>query len=81
MGDVRRQMFTNVFDEFMSSKHITLFQKGPFSLIIHYSVQNVLSGLMVILGRIIAHAIVLERMGFPHFSKATFWYLATGDDN
>ena len=80
-GGVRRQMFTNVFCEFISSKQISLFQEGPFNLIIHYSVQNVLSGLMVILGRVIAHAIVLEGIGFPHLSRAAFWYLATGDDD
>ena len=36
---------------------------------------------MVILGRVIAHAIVLERIGFPPLSRAAFCYLATGDDD
>ena len=81
VGGVRRQMFTNVFAEFIISKHVCLFQQGSFNLVIHYSVQNVLSGLMIILGKIISHTIVLEGIGFPHFSKAAYWYLATGDDN
>ena len=81
VGGVRRQMFTNVFTEFISSNRISLFYQGKFNLIIRYSVQNVLSGLMTILGRLIAHATVLEGIVFPYLSKASFWCLATGDDN
>ena len=72
-------MLTNVFTKLLIL-HTSL-PAGRFNTVIYYSVQNFPSGLMIIPGKIISHAIVLEGISFPHFSKAAYWYLASGDDN
>ena len=78
-GGPRRQMFTSAFAAFATSPNLNLFEQDGRYLRPRYSVQNVMSNLMFILGRMIAHALVLEAIGFPYFSCCHYWYIATGD--
>ena len=67
-GGPRRQMFTSVFTTFATSTDLNLFEHDGQFLRPQYSVQNVMSNLMVILGKMIAHALALEGLGFPYLS-------------
>ena len=78
-GGPRRQMFTSVFATFATSTDLNLFEHDGQFLRPRYSVQNVMSNLMVILGKMIAHALALEGLGFPYLSCCNYWYIATGD--
>ncbi len=80
-GGVRRQMFSNIYSAITTSKNIGLFYQGEKSLLLRFNVQNIFSEMMTIVGRIIAHATALEGIGFPYLSKASYWYLATCDEN
>ncbi len=63
-GGVRRQLFTDTFRLVATSSRICLMEGELPAVHFRYSVQNVMSGLAEILGKMIAHAIVLEESEF-----------------
>ena len=44
-----------------------------------YSATTVYSGKLTVVGKMIAHSIVLCGIGFPFLSPAAYWYIVTGD--
>jgi len=44
-----------------------------------YNSSVVYTGMMKIMGKIIAHSIVQCGVGFPYLSLVCYWYLITGD--
>ncbi len=80
-GGVRRHLFTDVFRLVATSSAIGLFEGELPCVHFRYSVQNVMSSLAEIVGKMIAHALILEGIGFPYLSPAVYCYLATGDRN
>ncbi len=78
-GGMRRQMFTNVLYMFSKTSNTGLFYQGDSNLITCFSKQNAISGLMTVLGQIIAHTTVLDGTGFPYLTRSCYWYLATRD--
>ena len=77
-GGVRRQFFSDLLNEFAYSDKLGLFEGPPIRLRPTYNPQAVITGLMRLLGRIIAHSIVLEGIGFCFLSPAFYWYLVSG---
>ena len=69
-------MFTSVFTTFATSTDLNLSMMDSF---FGHDIQNVMSNLMFILGKMIAHALALEGVGFPYLSCCNYWYIATGN--
>ena len=60
---------------------MNLFVGSPFRLRLRHSTQIIISGTMKIIGRLIAHAILLEGIGFPYLSPCLYWYMCTQSEN
>lgn len=73
-GGVTRQVFTQVLQE-MSQQ---FFHGDTFKTPI-YNSNIVVSGIMKLVGTIIAHSILQGGPGLPVFSPSVYYYLATGD--
>jgi hypothetical protein len=76
-GGVLRQFYTDLFSIFVDEKMMFVGEynrKCPT-----HSPQMVFSGLLEIVGKIIAHSIAQGGPGFPFLSLPCYYYLATGD--
>ena len=77
-GGVLRQFYTDLFSTFVDEKMLMFFgeynRKSPT-----HNPQMVFSGLLEIVGKIIAHSIAQSGPGFPYLSLPCYCYLATGD--
>ena len=80
-GGVRRQFFNDSIEKFAFSSDLNLFVGSPFRLRPRHSTQIIISGTMKIIGRLIAHAILLEGIGFPYLSPCLYWYMCTQSEN
>ena len=78
-GGPRRQFYSMVFSALEDSQQYKLFEGPPGRLIPVYSASQVFSGLMKILGKMLAHSIVQCGVGMPVFSPVLYWYIITGD--
>ena len=79
-GGVRRQFFSDVFQQFAENKLIRLFEGPPSFLRPAYSAEARSSGLFRVLGIMIAHSIAQDEVGFPFFSPLCYWYIADGEE-
>lgn len=78
-GGVRRQMYTHAFMDFARNKFFKLFE-GPANYLRPRCTAEVRSsGLLKILGTMIAHSICQDGIGFPYFSPTCFWYIIGGE--
>ena len=68
-------MYTKVLEEFADNKHINLFEGANNFLRPIVSAEVRSSGLLKILGSMIAHSVCQERIGFPYLSLTSYWYL------
>ena len=77
-GGVLRQFYTDLFSTFVDEKMLMFFgeynRKSPT-----HNPQMVFSGLLEIVGKIIAHCIAQSGPGFPYLSLPCYYFLATGD--
>lgn len=80
IGGVRRHLFSEVFSAFAENKHMKLFQGPPNYIRPLYSIENHSTGVMKVLGQMIAHSVAMDGVGFPYLSPACFWYLVGGVD-
>lgn len=64
-----------VFSALEDSQQYKLFEGPPGRLMPVYSVSHVFSGLMKILGKMLAHSVVQCGVGMP----VLYWYIITGD--
>ena len=80
IGGVRRDIFFEVFSAFAENKHLTLFQGEPNYLRPLYSVENQSTSILKVLGKMVAHSIALDGIGFPYLSPVCFWYIIDGVD-
>lgn len=79
-GGVRRLVYTKVFEQFASNKFIGLFE-GPQNYIRpKCSVEARSSGLLKVLGAMIAHSICQDGHDFPYLSPTCYAYLIGGED-
>ena len=79
-GGVRRQVYTTALEEFARNKWIKLFD-GPENYLRPACTAEVRSsGLLKVLGTIIAHSIGQDAIGFPYLSPTCYWYIVGGED-
>ena len=71
-GGVRRQVYTQVYTEFSNNKHIKLFDGPDNYLRPACTAEARSSGLMKILGSMIAHSIYQDGIGFPFLSPTCY---------
>ena len=81
-GGPKREFYTQLFHGLATSDGSVLpamFEGEEGRLIPCYSSSVVYSGLMTVVGKMIAHSIVQCGVGFPFLSPVCYWYLITGD--
>ena len=79
-GGVRRQVFSDVYKLFTENKHAKLFEGPPHFLRPICSAESRSSGLLKVLGTMIAHTITQDGLGFPYLSPLCYWYLVAGEE-
>jgi len=79
-GGVRRQVYTTVYAEFAKNKHVVLFHGPENYLRPALSVEARSSGLLKLLGKMVAHSICQDGIGFPYLSPLCYWYLVGGEE-
>ena len=83
-GGPRREFFTRLFQEIAYSTQglaANLFEGEEGRLLPSYSTSTVCSGVMKVIGKMIAYSIVQCGVGFPFLSPVCYWYLVTDDVN
>ena len=78
-GGLLRQFFTDLFSCIIEGKPMSLFLGECGRKCPTHSPQVVFSGMIEIVGKIIAHSLVQGGPGFPFLSLPCYYYLATGD--
>ena len=79
-GGVRRQVYTTAFNAFANNERIRLFE-GPINQLRPVCTAEARSsGLLKLLGSMIAHSICQDGVGFPFFSRTCYWYIVGGED-
>ena len=80
-GGVRKQVYTTVYGQFCSNWFIHVFD-GPDNRLRPACTARVRSsGLLKIVGSIVAHSICQDGIGFPYFSLTCYWYMVAGQEN
>lgn len=79
-GGVWRQLYSVVFREFVENKHMTLFDGPMNSRRPVYSTEARASGIFTALGKMVAHSILQDGLGFPYLSKLCYRYITSGED-
>ena len=77
---VRKHVYTSVFADFVSNKHVRLFDGSQNSVRPCYSAEARCSGLFKVLGTMVGHSILQDGIGFPYLSPAAYWYIAAGEE-
>ena len=78
-GGVRRQVFSDVFALFATNKHFRLFEGQPCSVRPVHSADVRSSGMLKVLGTMIAHSVAMDGVGFPYLSPLSYWYITAGE--
>ena len=79
-GGVCRQVFSDVFKLFADNKHAKLFEGPPNFLRPVCSAESRSSGLLKVLGTMVAHTIAQDGLGFLYLSPLCYWYLVAGEE-
>ena len=78
-GGVRRQVFSDVFALFATNKQFRLFEGQPCSVRPVHSADVRSSGMLKVLGTMIAHSVAMDGVGFPYLSPLSYWYITAGE--
>ena len=78
-GGVIRQFYTSLFEEFANGISLTLFEGENDCKLPSYQPQAVMSGMLELVGKIVAHSIAQGGPGFPCLALPCYYYLVTGD--
>ena len=79
-GGVRRQVYSKVYRQFCSNRFIHIFD-GPANRLRPACTAEVRSsGLLKILGTMVAHSICQDGIGFPYLSLCCYWYIVEGEE-
>lgn len=79
-GGIRRQMYTQAYNDFCTNKYINLFDGPPNQLRPASTAVARSSGLLKLLGKMVAHSIFQDGIGFPYLSATAYWYLIGGEN-
>ena len=74
---VRKHIYTSVFAEFVSNKHVRLFDGPPNSVRPCYSAE---ARCFKFLGTMVGHSILQDGIGFPYLSPVAYWYMVAGEE-
>jgi len=81
VGGPKREFYTRLFNEIAKADgglNLVLFEGPDGPLMPKYSATIVYSGILTVVGKMIAHSIVQCGIGFPFLSPAAYWYIVTG---
>ena len=78
-GGVKRQFFTDMFEKFVTSPELKVFEGPPTQLLFSYNQQALSSGITKLLGKIVGHSILQGCGGFPYLAPSAYSYLSTGE--
>ena len=81
-GGPKREFYAQLFHGIVTSDGSVvplMFEGAEGRLMPSYNSSVVYTGMMKIMGKIIAHSIVQCGVGFPYLSPVCYWYLITGD--
>lgn len=82
VGGPKREFYTRLFGDIAKADgglNLVLFEGPDGRLMPKYSTTIVYSGILTVVGKMIAHSIVQCGIGFPFLSPAAYWYIVTGD--
>lgn len=82
VGGPKREFYTRLFDNIAKADgglNLVLFEGPDGRLMPKYSATIVYSGILTVVGKMIAHSIVQCGIGFPFLSPAAYWYIVSGD--
>ena len=82
VGGPKREFYTRLFDDIAKADgglNLVLFEGPDGRLMPKYSATIVYSGILTVVGKMIAHSIVQCGIGFSFLSPAAYWYIVTGD--
>ena len=75
-GGLRRQVFSEVFENIATSSTISIFD-GPLDrLRPAFKASSLSSGMLTTLGTMVGHSILMDKHGFPHFADYCYYYMA-----
>jgi len=75
-GGVRRQVYSEVFASISTSDKLLLFEGPPSSVRPVFRQSYISSGVMRLVGTMVAHSILQDGQGFPYLSEACYYFLA-----
>ena len=78
-GGVLRQFFSDLFEKIDEGKLMVLFEGEIGRRVPTYRPHVVMSGLLEMVGKMIAHSLVQGGPGFPFLANPCYYYLVTGD--
>ena len=79
-GGIRRQVYTKLYDDIANNKTVRLFEGPVNHLRPVCTAETRASGLLKIIGSMIAHSICQDGIGFPYMSPVCFWYIIGGEE-
>lgn len=80
-GGVKRQFYTDVFNEMATNNEFKLFEGLPNRLLFNYNQTALSCGLFKMFGQMISHSVCQGCAGFPFLAPSMYYYVATADIN
>ena len=78
-GGILRQFYSDLFDALAEGKLMELFEGEINRKVPSYRPEAVMSGLLEMIGKMIAHSLAQGGPGFPFLARPCYYYLVTGD--
>ena len=78
-GGVLRQFYSDLFEKLVEGDLIELFEGDAARKVPSYRPQAIMSGMLELTGKIIAHSLAQGGPGFPFLALSCYYYLVTGD--
>ena len=75
-GGLRRQVFSEVFENIAISSTIAIFDGPQDRLRPAFKASSLSSGMLTTMGTMVGHSILMDRHGFPYFAKYCYYYMA-----
>ena len=80
-GGIRRQFFSVVFKCLAMGKSLKLFEGHPNRLRPEFRSSHLSSGILRVLGRMVAHSFILDGQGFVGLAECCYYYLCGSTDS
>ena len=73
-GGVRRAFFTKIFDH-LAGGYMGIFEGPPNRIRPSYKMSTLNSGVLKTIGQMVAHSLLLDKLGFPYLSPPCYYYM------